>query len=217
MLDMVYVVPCVLKERTMKPVGESFGFATLITVFLPRLTLAMGVLFILQSDPGWMERQKAVLPLFTELKEWQQTFAALAIISLLGSLIAAVNGLLESFIYDRITRQRLKIEMGHYNDHWHEYLYRVSKEANSYVSRVVIWFLFESRMAVAVAVALVFAFYLIEAEDRELSVAVLFVSAFLALGFLGYHHHKELAEYRRVAYWYWKSLRDAEVRKAQTT
>jgi len=192
----------------MKTVGETFGFGTLLTVFLPGLAFSIGILLILQSDPGWVKQQSSVLTIFKAMDEWQQTFAALAVISLLGALLAAANGVLEAYFYDKITPYRMNISADEFNRHWYEYLYRLSKESNAYISRIVTWFLFESRMAVAVA--FVFFFYLVEAQDRELSHAVLFICAIGILGFLGYHHHRELAEYRR--YWseQWRSLRVSE-------
>jgi hypothetical protein len=202
-------------DKPMKPLGESFGFGTLITVFLPGVALAIGILVVLQSDPGWKAQQDSVLNVFSQMKEWQQTFSALAIISLLGSLIGTTNGLLESLIYDRVTPHRMGISRADFNAHWQEYLYRLSKENNSYVSRVVTWFLFESRMAVAIL--LVFVFYMVEGFDREMSTAILLLVAVGALGYLGYHHHRELAEYRRHWHDQWRTLREAERAVAENT
>ena len=99
-------------EGEVKSAIDSFGFGTLITVFLPGLALALGIVWVFHGHPIWQSNQQTVLTQFSNMKEWQQTFTAIAVVSLLGSVVAAINGLFESLLYDRVTPCRMKIPPG---------------------------------------------------------------------------------------------------------
>ena len=124
----------------MKSATESFDFGTLIMVFLPGLALATGIRLIMYGDPNEQSTWDLALSVLGKTDEWQETFAAVAFISLLGSVIAAFNGLLESCFYDRITRICVHLTRNQYDTQWQEYLYRLSKENNSYIDRIATWF-----------------------------------------------------------------------------
>lgn len=198
----------------MKPIGESFGFGTLITVFLPGLALALGIVFLFHGHPDWLQPlQTTVIDLFTAMKEWQQTFAALAIISLLGSLVASINGLLETCFYDRITTSWMDIRKDEFDRHWYEYLYQLGKQTNVYVSRIVTWFLFESRMAVALLFVLIM--YWCAAPTISQALTFWLFLSVVIFSVLAAVHHYELAMHR--SHWcpHWSKLREAEIKKAE--
>jgi len=191
----------------MKNIGESFGFPILVTVFLPGLTLAIGMLLVLQAHPAILgSYQESFTTLFAELDEWQKTFAAIAIISLLGSIVAALNGWVEALFYDRIAPWRLGISKVEFDDQWYEYLYRLCRERNAYVSRIVVAFLFESRMAVAL---LLIAMTLLIANAPSWATFGCFISA-LIFGWLGAAHHETLGLFRKKMFPRWKLLWEAE-------
>lgn len=193
---------------------DSFGFQTLITVFLPGLALGLGIVFIFYSHPEWLgDRGKAVVEVASKMPEWQQTFAALAIVSLLGSIAAAINGFLEYVLYDKITGARLNLSPDQHAAHWYEYLYRLHKEQNIYVAQLVMAFQFESRMAVAMMIIAALCWY----SGVAWTIVGGCAGAGLLFGFFACGHHGSIASYRKNMFDRWQLLWRAEEAAANQT
>jgi hypothetical protein len=145
-------------------------------------------------------------------REWLHIFAVMAVVSLLGASVAALNGFFETHWYDRITPLLLGIDADTFLTHWEEYLYRLGKESNNYVDRIVAWFLFESRMAVAIAVVIAFGLF---AGEIWSGLVIWLGLAFIAFAIFAMMHHYELAKHRMTRYEDWRALRLAEVAVAR--
>ena len=215
----------------MKSLGESFGFDILLTVFLPGLAVFLGMMVAFPDLPA---RIRADIPAVSSLvsedgasvakdkvsnpksspagdKEWLQIFAALALISLLGASVAAINSVCETFFYDWITPILLGIDGDTFQSHWDEYLYRLAKESSSYIDRIVNWFLFESRMAVAMVVIIVMELLSVRTSS---TLTIIFGVAFIAFALVAMMHHYELGKYRLTRAADWQAMRLADVATA---
>jgi hypothetical protein len=224
----------------MKSLGESFGFEILLTVLLPGLAVFLGLLAVepnmqrsmrasfpgvaafLSGDVAFRgagdtmadaDTSPSSPPAHAEKdREWIPIFVVLALVSLLGGTVAALNGFFETICYDRVTPMLLGIDSDTFLSHWDEYLYRLGKESNSYVDRIVAWFLFESRMAVAIGGVVLFG--LVFGEITSDLVKYLGV-AFIAFAVVAMMHHYELGKYRLTRSADWRAQRIAEVAVAQ--
>lgn len=145
-------------------------------------------------------------------REWLQIFALMAVISLLGASVAALNGFFETVFYDNVTPHLLGIDSRTFLAHWDEYLHRLGKESNTYVDRIVVWFLFESRMAVAIGIVVAIGLWF-----GEIPSAMVFYLgiAFIAFAVVAIMHHYELGKYRLDRSGDWQALRSAEVAVAE--
>ena len=105
-------------RRPRSPVGESFGFASLITVFLPGLALSIGIILFFKGNETWLrEYFKPLLELFRDSKNGRNgnRFLQLSPSSPCLGQLSAVNGLMEAWIYDQITPCCMRISRAEFN------------------------------------------------------------------------------------------------------
>jgi hypothetical protein len=165
----------------------NFTFEVLVTFVLPGFLVAVAVLLMHGVDNAGMTMlmQKAAEAQFLSV------FMILAVIVLCGALVASVHAVVGTLVLDRITARRVSQTKADFDRMWMEYVEALPNLKNPYISRVVLFFQFESRLGLA----------LLFLGAGVFSASKVHGWAFLSLGLfvylIGAMHHKELAEHRK--------------------
>ncbi len=170
----------------MKTQISNYGFEVLITYLLPGI---IAVIAVAIAHGVGFEQMKALLTWATEA-EFLSAFLGLASIALLGAIIATVQAIIETYILDKITPRLLGISNAVFCQEWDDYLKALPTEKNSYISRVVLFFQFETRMGLALLLLGGILFKLSWAH------AITAIAMGVVLYLVGIAHHRELASYR---------------------
>ena len=163
---------------------------SVLTLLLPGLLMAVALVVLWSPDPvelhgvlSWVKEAELLSALF-----------AIAAFVLLGALVASVQDALETWVLDVITPCRIGIARHEYNDHWFRYVASLPENSNPYVSRLVLFLQYETRIALAGAVL---ASTVLWQLSLDCGIALLALSA--GLYWMGMSHHKELAILRQRA------------------
>lgn len=167
---------------------SSITVESVLTLLLPGLLLAVALVVI------WMPSDEQLQRMLAWIKEADilSTLLAFSTFGLLGAIIASVQDALETWVLDAITPRRIGVARHEYNDHWFRYVDSLPENSNPYVSRLVMFLQYETRIALAGAV-------LAWAVLNQLSTVygVLLFALSIGLYSMGMSHHKELAVLRQ--------------------
>ncbi|MBI5450001.1 MAG: hypothetical protein HY940_01460 [Gammaproteobacteria bacterium] len=170
----------------MKTDPTNFGFEILVTFLLPGIlgAVAAGIFH------GMTESQLKEMLDWATNAQFITSFFSLAAVALLGAIIASIQAVIETCILDRITPWCMGIDKEIFNSDWNYYVDNLQRLKNPYVSRVVLFFQFETRLGLS-AIILGMALLKLSCSHATLAFA-------LGLGFyiIGMMHHKELAGFR---------------------
>lgn len=170
----------------MKTEATAFGFEVLVTFLLPGLLVLFGIGLYIDWPPCALND----LLKFAKEAQFLATFALLGAIALLGTIVASLQAVLESLLLDRLTPKLMGISPVIFYDDWDKYIVNLKAYKNSYVSRVVLYFQFETRLGLS----LVFCGTAIFSWSWEIGLLVIAIG--LAFYGIGAFHHKELGHYR---------------------
>ena len=163
---------------------------SVLTLLLPGLLLAVALIVL------WMPSEDQLQHLLAWSKEADFLSALLAFsaFGLLGAIIASAQDALETWVLDAITPRRIGVARQEYNDHWFRYIASLPENNNPYISRLVMFLQYETRIALAGSA-------LAWAVLRQLSVGygVALFALSVGLYWMGMSHHKELAILRQKA------------------
>lgn len=169
----------------MKTQVTSFGFEVLLTFLLPGVLATAAVLMIHGVTPA----QLAAMLKWAREAEFLAVVLLLSSIAMLGALIASLQAWLESVLLDRLTAWRLGKNTEMFQREWDNYVHRLPR--NSYISRVVLFFQFETRLGLA---AVILGAVTILCVSAWHGVAFIVIGSFLY--WMGTGHHQELAIFR---------------------
>jgi hypothetical protein len=169
---------------------SSITVESALTLLLPGLLLAVALVVI------WTPSETQLQRVLAWIKEADVLAALLAFsaFGLLGALIASVQDALEALVLDAITPRRIGVARQEYNEHWFAYVATLPGRSNPYISRLVLFLQYETRIALSGAV-------LAWAVLQQLSIVYGLALFALSLGlyWMGMSHHKELAILRQKA------------------
>ncbi len=169
----------------MKTQATSFGFEVLVTYILPGFIAASSALIA----HGMSLNQVRVILEWSAKSEIIASLVMVSAIALFGAGIASIQALLETYVLDKYTTRKLNICSKKFDEQWQYYIMNLQR--NSYISRVVLFFQFETRLGLSL-VLLGFAAFRLSWVHGVI---------FMLIGFLFYRigmlHHLELAEYRQ--------------------
>lgn len=172
----------------MKTQVTAFGFEVLVTYLLPGILATIAVLVWHGID---IEGAKKLIA-WAQDAQFLASFLLIASFTLLGALIASLQALLESNLLDWQTSKMLGKEQDQFNVEWGHYINNLPE--NSYISRVALFFQFETRIGLA---SLVLGFTLFKISVVHAGVFILLGLIFYWIGSL---HHRELAVFRESFY-----------------
>ena len=168
----------------MKTEVTGFGFEILVTYLLPGI-LATAAVAIAHGIT--IEEVDSIL---TWAKDAQLLASVILITSfaLFGALIASLQAVLETWILDKLTPKIMGKDKNKYYEEWDYYIQNLPK--NSYISRVVLFFQFETRLGLA---SIILGLTLFKLSCVH---AIIFILLGIFFYIIGVFHHKELAEFR---------------------
>lgn len=168
----------------MKTQVTAFGFEVLVTYLLPGILATIAVLL---AHGISVDEAKGIIH-WAEKAQFLASFVMLSLFTLFGALVASLQAVLESILLDRLTPRLMKKTHSQFDEEWDYYINNLP--TNSYISRVVLFFQFETRLGLASVLLGITLF--------SLSVLHALVLVILGLGFywIGVSHHKELAVIR---------------------
>lgn len=140
-----------------------------------------------------VEKAKALL-IWAADAQFLAAFLIFAGVSLMGAVVASAQAILETFLLDCITPKLVGITRAEFQDEWNEYVKALPESRNPYISRVVLFFQFETRMGLSLVVL---GMFLLKLSYAHAGVAA---SSGLILYAVGLLHHKELGDYRHLCY-----------------
>ncbi len=163
---------------------------SVLTLLLPGLLLGVALVVLWGPDPAELH---SVLSWVKEA-DLLSALLAVAAFGLLGAIVASIQDALESWVLDAITPRRIGIARHEYNDHWFTYVASLPERSNPYISRLVMFLQYETRIAIAGTV-------LAGAVLWQLSIGygIALGVLFSSLYWMGMSHHKELAILRQRA------------------
>lgn len=164
----------------MKTQVTAFGFEVLVTFLLPGILATLAV-FVWHGVDA--EQAKVILG-WAQDSQFLASFLLLSSFTLLGALIASIQALLESLFLDRLTSSRMKKASGQFDTEWYFFIRHLPE--NSYVSRVVLFFQFETRLGLA---ALILGISLLGLSVIH---GVIFTLLGVVFYWIGSLHHTEL-------------------------
>jgi hypothetical protein len=169
---------------------SSITVESVLTLLLPGLLLAVALLVIWRPNDAQLERMLS----WIKEADFLSALLAFSAFGLLGAIIASVQEALETWVLDAITPRRIGVARQEYNDHWFKYVDSLPANSNPYISRLVTFLQYETRLALAGMV-------LAWAVLHQFSIAYGIVLFALSLGlyWMGMSHHKELAILRQKA------------------
>jgi len=168
----------------MKTQVTEFGFEVLVTYLLPGILVTLAV-FIAH---GIGEEEIKIILDWAKETQFLVSVILLALFALFGALVTSLQAVLESSFLDWLAPKLLKKEQEQLDKEWDFYVNNLPK--NPYISRVVLFFQFETRLglsALILGVALFFLSYLH---------AVIFLALGIFFYLIGISHHKELSKMR---------------------
>lgn len=169
---------------------SSITVESVLTLLLPGLLLAVA-LFVL-----WRPSDSELHGLLAWIKEadFLSTLLAFSAFGLLGAIVASVQEALETWVLDAITPRRIGVERQEYNEHWFQYVDSLPENSNPYISRLVMFLQYETRIALA---GTVLAWAVLQQFSVGYGIALFALS--IGLYWMGMSHHKELAILRQKA------------------
>ncbi|MBV2138607.1 MAG: hypothetical protein KUF79_17505 [Candidatus Thiodiazotropha sp. (ex Ctena orbiculata)] len=170
----------------MKTETTDYAFQTLITYLLPGIIAAFAVIVW----HGVTEKQLEAMIKFGKDAQFLASLAIISIVTLAGALIASIQAALETWILDRITPALIGISRQDFNKQWSNYISNLNEYKNSYISRVVLFFQFETRIGLS---TIVLGIALFRISWPHAIVVIIIGLVFYSMGI---SHHKELGEYR---------------------
>src|SRR5262245_36570071 len=132
-------------EGPMKSEAGTFGFEVLLTFLLPGFIVAIGVLLLHAVSASELER----LLKAAANAQFLTTFVLLAVVALFGVIIAAIQALVETYVLDRLTPYLAQQTKEQFDRNWQKYVIGLPNLSNRYISRVVLFFQFETRLGLA--------------------------------------------------------------------
>jgi len=128
---------------------QSLGFETLVTTLLPGMLLLLALFFAAVPPENWDAALETL-----EAHDTLLTVGLLLVAALLGMILASLLGVLEWRVYDRVATCVLKRKAPGYSRdtylaEWSKYLDSLEEKKNPFVDRLVLYYFFESRTAVA--------------------------------------------------------------------
>jgi hypothetical protein len=127
----------------MKTQATSFGFEVLVTYLLPGFIAALSALIA----HGMNLNQARVILEWSAKAEIISSLVMVSVIVLFGAGIASIQALLETYALDKCTTRKLNICSEKFNEQWQYYIMNLQR--NSYISRVVLFFQFETRLGLS--------------------------------------------------------------------
>ena len=169
---------------------SSITVESVLTLLLPGLLLAVALVVLWTPSETQLERVLA----WIKETDFLSALLAFSAFGLLGAIVASVQDALETWVLDAITPRRIGVARHEYNDHWFSYVASLPENSNPYISRLVMFLQYETRIALAGTV-------LAWAVLSRVSVGYGVVLFALAAGlyWMGMSHHKELAILRQKA------------------
>jgi len=168
----------------MKTETTGFGFEILVTYLLPGI-LATGAVVIAHGIGA--EGANKIL-IWSKDAQLLASILLITSFALFGALIASLQAVLETCILDKITPKIMGKAKDKYFEEWDYYIKNLPK--NSYVSRVVLFFQFETRLGLA---SFILGLTLFKLSCVH---AIIFILLGIFFYIIGVFHHKELAEFR---------------------
>jgi hypothetical protein len=168
----------------MKTQVTAFGFEVLVTYLLPGILATMAVLVWHGID---IEGAKKLVA-WAQDAQFLSSFLLLASFTLLGALVASLQALIEANFLDWLTSKMLDKEQTQFNVEWNHYINNLPE--NSYISRVALYFQFETRIGLA---SLILGLTLFKVSVVHAGVFILLGLVFYWIGSL---HHRELGAFR---------------------
>ncbi len=165
----------------------NFTFEVLVTFVLPGLLVAVAILLMHGVDNAGM----TLLLKQAAEAQFLSVFIILSVIVLCGAIVASVHAVVETWLLDRITAWRVDQTKDEFHRMWMEYVQELPNLKNPYISRVVLFFQFESRLGLA----LLFLGGALFPASRTHGCAVLLMGMLVYL--ISTMHHKELADHRK--------------------
>ena len=162
----------------MKTQVSAFGFEVLVTYLLPGILATIAVL--------------VAHGVALEEAQFLASFVMLSLFTLFGALIASLQAVLESWILNWLTPRLMSKEDDQFDKEWDYYISNLP--TNAYISRVVLFFQFETRLGLASII--------LGATLFSLSVlhAVILIVTGVVFYWIGVSHHKELGLIRESFY-----------------
>lgn len=164
----------------MKTQVTAFGFEVLVTYLLPGILATMAV--FMWHGVGLNEAKSIIK--WAQEAQFLASFVMLSLFTLFGALIASLQAMLESWILDKLTPKLMNKEHSQFDEEWDYYINNLPN--NSYISRVVLFFQFETRLGLAAIILGVTLFSL-----SMLHAFILTIFGVVIYG-IGVAHHKEL-------------------------
>jgi hypothetical protein len=164
----------------------NFTFEVLVTFVLPGFLVAIGLLLLHGVDKAQLE----FLLESAGKAQFLSVFFILAIVILCGAVIASVHAVIETNLLDSLTAWRVGQSKAEFDAMWMNYVAALADYKNPYISRVVLFFQFESRLGLA----LLFLGTLLLCADR--THGLILVPVGLVIYGIALMHHKELAQHR---------------------
>ena len=169
---------------------SSISVESVLTLLLPGLLLAVALVVLWKPSEDQLQRVLS----WSKEADFLSALLVFSAFGLLGAIVASAQDALEAWVLDAITPRRIGIARQEYNDHWFKYVASLPENSNPYVSRLVMFLQYETRIALAGMV-------LAWAVLCQISVgygSVLFALS-IGLYWMGMSHHKELAILRQRA------------------
>lgn len=182
----------------------SFSFDYLVTVFLPGalLTFASGIA-LNTFDPC---SAKIAWDLAAN-HQWLAVMVVTLASAFFGIFLSSLWGWIENHLADPRRAKKLGVTIAGYNEEWHLYVDSLNEgQGNSYISRVVLLWQFESRTALAL-ILLAFAAFAAAASTVAIIFSLILGVMGVVLYAAGERHHAELATIRHR--WYWEKASKA--------
>lgn len=164
----------------MKTQVTAFGFEVLVTYLLPGILATIAVLV---AHGVALDEAMAILK-WAQEAQFLASFVMLSLFTLFGALIASLQAVLESWLLDRLTPKLMNKEHDQFDKEWDYYINNLPM--NSYISRVVLFFQFETRLGLASIILGATLFSL------SMSHAVVLMVLGVIFYWIGVSHHKEL-------------------------
>ena len=173
-----------------------FGFGYLVSMFLPgSFLLAACAVALRKVDP----RAAQIAWAFLAGNEWLAVIVLTLGAVFLGIFLSSIWDWIETHHSDSKRASELGISRRQYEEEWNLYVDDLKPEQNPYVSRMVLFWRFESRCALALlALALTLLVIGVTSTIRLCGVLTLLASVVLYLA--GERSHRWLAKYRHRHY-----------------
>lgn len=165
----------------MKTQVTAFGFEVLVTYLLPGILATVAVL--VWHGVG-INEARAIFQ-WAQGAQFLASLLLLSLFTLFGALIASLQAVLESWLLDWLTPKLMNKDHSRFDEEWDFYINKLPN--NSYISRVVLFFQFETRLGVASMILGTTLFWLSAVH------AIIFIVLGVVFYMIGISHHKELA------------------------